>query len=337
MKKIILIVLIFCNGYTVILAQRTSAFQVGSYMPGIINVRDYAKVPAGLYIVDYNVWSNSSAYYDNDGNKIDKLNLELSKINPDLNDVEINLDMDINTYVNIPMIAYASKWEIFGAKYLAAISPLYLTSDATINFSPTSTNNSSESKSSLSGWGDLMIIPLFLAWNFELDYDLGFIYTLYAPTGRYETGASDNIGLGHWTHQFQVPFYAYFFQQATALSFIPTLELNGKNKDADITTGSRFSLEYGISHYFNEWLEIQIMNGHNWQISDDSGDDLWWNGTQLDTKDSKSTFWAGVGLWPWKNKLYVSLKYSFDYAISQRFNNEYLTLSLSFIPNLLTE
>jgi hypothetical protein len=336
MKKIIkILVLIICCGYSTILAQRASAYQIGSYLPGLVNVRDYAKVPPGLYFVDYNIWGNTSGYYDQDGNKIDKLKLDLSKIDPNLNEVELNLDLDINSYINVPVIAYSSKWEIFGARYIAAIAPIYLTADASVDYSLTPANNSKEAGSSLSGWGDLIIIPLFLAWNWEKDYDLGFVYTAYAPTGRYETGASDNIGLGHWTHQFQLPFYAYFLQQATALTIIPTLELNGKIKDADITTGNRLTLEYGISQYFTEWLELQIMNGHNWQISEDSGDDAWWKDTPLDTKDSKSTFMAGVGLWPWKGKLYVSLKYSFDYAISQRFNNEYFTLCISFIPNLL--
>ena len=103
--------------------------------------------------------------------------------------------------------------------------------------------------------------------------------------------------MGIWTHQLQAPTYFYAMEQATAFAVIPTLELNGKVKDADARPGHRFSLEYGISQYFTNWLEIELMNGHNWQISDDTGDDVWWSGTRFDGRDRKNIFSAGIGLW----------------------------------------
>ena len=66
------------------------------------------------------------------------------------------------------------------------------------------------------------------------------------------------------------PAYFYAMEQATAFALIPTLELNGKVKDANARPGHRFSLEYGISQYFTSWLEVELVNGHNWQISEDT-------------------------------------------------------------------
>ncbi len=45
---------------------------------------------------------------------------------------------------------------------------------------------------------DFCFTPLALGWNLET-FDVTFTYRLTTPTGRYETGADDNLGLGFWT------------------------------------------------------------------------------------------------------------------------------------------
>ena len=126
-------------------------------------------------------------------------------------------------------------------------------------------------------------------------------------------------------------------EQATALAIIPTFEFNGSVKDANARAGNRFSLEYGISQYFTSWLELEIMNGHNWQISDDSGDDVWWTGTSFDGRDRKNVFSAGIGVWPVEGMVNLRVKYILDYGSRQRFNNQFWSFSLMFIPGLLSE
>ena len=218
---------------------------------------------------------------------------------------------------------------------MASISPIYTSFDYEVfaALGDTSTNISGK----LSGWGDLAAMPLGLIWTFDNKIDLSFMYTFYAPTGRYETGADDNLGQGYWTHQFQLPAYFYAMEQATALAIIPTFEFNSKVKDSEARAGDRFSLEYGISQYFTEWLEVEVMNGHNWQISDDSGRDVWWTGTRFDSRDRKNTFSAGVGVWTLKGMLNLRVKYIMDYGVRQRFKNEFVSLSLLLIPGILSE
>jgi hypothetical protein len=126
-------------------------------------------------------------------------------------------------------------------------------------------------------------------------------------------------------------------EQATAFAIIPTLEINGKVKDADARIGNRFSLEYGISQYFTSWLEVEIMNGHNWQIQADSGDDVWWSGTRFDGFDRKNVFSAGINVWPVEGILNLRVKYIKDYGVRQRFNNQFWNLSLLLIPGILAE
>lgn len=48
-------------------------------------------------------------------------------------------------------------------------------------------------------------------------------------------------------------------------------------KDVDVKPGSRFILEYGISQYLFERLEIRLQGGHAWQSGEDSGSDVYWD------------------------------------------------------------
>ena len=323
------IVLLFAN---VLSGQRISPYQSGSYYPGLISLRDYATPPAGLMVLDYNYWLRSNGYYDKDGVKFTGGTIDLP---PPNNPVNVDIDPGISGYVNVPGLFYASNFRIFGAQYLASLYPSYLNLDNEVFLATgdTSTNVSGN----VSGWGDLSAMPLGLSWSFDHRMDISFMYTFYAPTGRYEIGADDNLGQGFWTHQIQVPTYFYAQDKATALALIPTFEINGKVKNSGARAGKRFTLEYGISQYFTEWLEVEIMNGHNWQISDDSGNDAWWDGTRFDSRDRKNTFSAGIGVWTLKGMLNLRVKYIMDYGVRQRFKNQFASFSLILVPGILSE
>ncbi len=329
---IILVTFVFIN-FNQVIAQRVSPYQPGSYYPGLINLRDLAAPPAGIIILDYNYWLKTKGYYDANGDKFTGGTINL----PDpLDSVDVSIDPQISGYVNVPLLFYASKFKILGgARYLASVNPVYLNFkyDVFLKVGDTTGNVSGRA----SGFGDMSFMPLGLSWSFGKRVDLSFMYTVYAPTGRYETGADDNLGAGFWAHQFQLPTYFYFMEQATALAIIPTIEFNGTVKDTDTRAGNRFSLEYGISQYFTSWLEVEIMNAHNWQISDETGDDVWWTGTRFDSRDSKNTFAAGVGFWPFEGVLNLRVKYIMDYGSKQRFRNQFWSFSVVIIPGLLAE
>jgi hypothetical protein len=172
-----------------------------------------------------------------------------------------------------------------------------------------------------------------LCWALT-NFDLTFSYGFAAPTGRYNTGADDNVGLGFWTHQFQG--YGYYYpspSKATALMLALTYELNGKIKDADVNPGNRLSLEWGLSQYLTEQFEVTVQGGHNWQISDDSGSDVYWDPS---FHDRKNTIAFGGSFWPWPDWLNISLKYAFDFGARGRLEADYWMLNLIFLTNTLT-
>ncbi len=335
MKKYLLFITICLLGYTGTMAQRVSAYQAGSYQPGLMNVRDLAPPGAGLVFIDYNFWNNSNSYIDKNGNEVNNLTIDLTPIDPSIGEVTLDLEQQVSGYANVPVIFYSSKFKILKARYMASINPLYLTSNYKMNIHVSDTSVTSTGNTG--GFGDLSFIPLGLGWSIRDKIDVSFFYMVYAPTGRYETGASDNIGKGYWTHQFQAPFYLYFHEKATALFVMPTFEINGKVKDSDVHPGSRFTIEYGISQYVTPWLELEIINGHNWQTGDDKGENVWWHESQLYVKDQTSNIGFGIGVWPWAGRLNLRAKYAMDYGTKQRYKSNFLSFSIIFIPNLLTE
>jgi hypothetical protein len=334
-------------------AQVVSPLQPGHYVPGIINVRDMATPAPGLFVVWYNWSASSDTFIDRNGNELTSLNL--SNINPSFPNVDV--DLDLNGFTTVPSVLWVPRSTILGgARYFAAVAPNYLTADYEVGLIPGATGADPVARTeegSLSGFSDLVVAPLGLSWAFgefdnvtATDEELAAIglppsrrfnftttYSFAAPTGRYETGASDNLGLGFWTHQFQGFAYYYPFEhQATAIMAGLTYELNSSIKDVDVTPGNHLSLEWGLSQYLTPWLELSILGGHNWQVSDDSGADVFWDPT---VHDRKSTLMFGAGFWPWQGRLYVSARYGFDFAMRQRFDNTNLMVNVIFITNLL--
>jgi len=92
-------------------------------------------------------------------------------------------------------------------------------------------------------------------------------------------------------------------------------------------------LEWGISQFLSDRFEIGVHGGHNWQISDDSGADVYWDHA---IHDKKNTIAFNASVWPLEERLMISLKYAFDFGMVQRFKNDNYMVNILFVTNLLT-
>ncbi len=289
----------------------------GGYLPGIMGVRDYTNPGAdGLFIIDYNIFLNANTYYDRNGNKNNAL------------------DIDISGYINSLMFVYASpKLEFLGnAQYLFIAAPNFTTTNLGVGLGQL--NNGNTINGGSSGFGDITIAPLMLSWGSE-KFDLTAGYLFIAPTGKYETGADDNVGLGYWSHIIQAAVYYYPLpQKTTAILVMPSYEWHGNLKDVDVKPGSRFILEYGVSQYISERLEITLQGGHAWQTGEDSGSDVYWD-TRV--KDQMSLFGGGIGYWLKPNVLYANAKYSTTYNNKQHFKANIFQIELLLATDFLTK
>jgi len=338
-SQINLIILIFISSaFSIIplplMAQTVSPLQGGHYTPGIKNNRDMATPPSGLFILWYNTYYTSDTYVDKDGNKFNSI--KLNQVSPVLPNIDV--DLNLNGYSGVPAFFWASDFKILGgAKYMAGISPSFISADASIVTERggivIDTTYTKSVEGTNSGFSDLFVAPFGLSWAMK-KFDFTFLYGFYAPTGKYESGSSDVVGLGFWTHQFQG--YGYYYpmkEKSTAVVLGATYELNGKIKDADVKPGDRFSLEWGISQYLSKKFEIGVMGSHNWQITDDSGDDVYWDASIQDRKYSLS---VNAGYWIWSDRLMANVKYNWDYNAIQRFEMNSWLLNFVFVTNAFT-
>ena len=359
MLLFLLIVILFTQILPVS-AQVASPFQMGHYIPGIYGLRDVMYPPPGLFVLWYNYYTWSDTYIGRNGN-------EITNIGPNEN---LAIKPEIQGYLNAPFVAFFKKIPALGedAVYIAAISPNYMVAEYKVTKKLTTKGNpvippqefEDVVEGRVTGWSDILVAPIGLSWAWgkfdgtglfsemrasdeemaavgmppQRRFNLILLYMFAAPTGRYEVGETDNIVLGFWTHIFQGFGYYYPFEpQSTAIVLGTTLELNGKKKGEDITPGSRLSLEYGISQFLTPWFEVQVALTHNWQISDDTGSDVWWDGSIYDRKSSMQ---FSLNFMPIMGKLYIITKYGFDFGIEQRFKNENLGLNIFFATGLLT-
>ena len=326
----VLLLLLTTTGFS----QLASPLQGGHYSPNVKNVRDMANPPSGLFVMWYNSFFSGNTFYDRNGDEFNQIRLD--QINPILPPIDVNLN--VGGFTAVPAVFWASKFKILGgANYMAGISPGYISVDASalteMRGIVTDTTYARISGGTVSGFTDLFVAPVGLSWGLE-KFDFTFLYGFYAPTGKYETGADNNTGTGFWTHQFQG--YGYFYpdkSKAMAIMIGLTYELNSRIKDADVTPGNRFTLEWGVSQFLSEQFEVGIHGGHNWQISKDSGGDVYWDSSIYDRKSSLA---FNAGYWPFKERLMVNLKYAFDFGIKQRYKNNSLTLNLLFVTNFLS-
>jgi hypothetical protein len=305
-----------------------SPIQMGAYVPGLVNPRDYANPEtSGLMALDYNLFFTTNQYYDRNGNKVDQVDFGLG-YGP------VPIEVEISGYINALAIAYVSQELSFlgNSRYMAILTPQYATSNFRVGLSELGDSTLSVDGGA-DGFGDLGFAPLFLTWSLGKDkFDITTGYMFTAPTGRYETGADDNIGLGYWSHAFQLFTYYYMLQKATAFYLGNTFELHGKVKDVDVKPAGQYTLEYGISQYLSERFEVTVQGGHSWQVGEDSGTDVYWDASY---KDRNSTIGVGLGFWPVKDIFYTNVKWWTNYGMRQHFKVNTLQIQLIYIPGIL--
>lgn len=312
-------------------AQVASPLQSGHYSPVMMNVRDMAQPPAGLFLLWYNTLTSSNSFIDRDGNEFDRI--RLSEIDPRLPDIDVDLELD--AFATVPTVFWASRFRILGgARYMAGIAPSFVSADVSVfteraGIVDPDTTIVRDLGDKNSGFSDLFVTPLGLSWGWE-KYDLTTMYSFYAPTGKYATGDSESIGLGFWTHQFQARGYFYPKpDRSTAATVGLIYEINGTIDDVDVSPGDRLTLEWGLSQYLSDRFELAVQGGHNWQVGDDTGEDVYWDGG---VHDRKSTVAFSATYWAWSEKLAITGKYAFDFAVRQRFDNDTFYLNLLLVP-----
>ncbi len=103
-------------------------------------------------------------------------------------------------------------------------------------------------------FGDLYLQPINLGWHtVHADFIAGL--GIYAPTGTYESGGDENIGLGMWGFEVFAGTTLYFDgAKSWHLAATAFFETHTEKEDTDITVGDLLTVEGGLGKSFKDGL-----------------------------------------------------------------------------------
>jgi hypothetical protein len=285
-----------------------------SAMPGLAFMDDYF-IPAPemgrLFFAQYSTWYGTDTFRNADGNEVDRITVT----RPGGQERDIDLDLDVDSWLLGPVLLWSPGWRVLGARYGAFV--MVPVSNPTV-----AANLETEVGLGLgietSSWGlsDLYAQPLWLEWNVDR-LDITAAYGFFAPTGRYEGGATDNTGFGFWGHQLQSAL-RYRVNETVAASVALTGEINQNKEDADIVPGSHLTLNWGArKHFFDDWFQFGFAGYDTWQVSDDDGADV-----TVTTRDQVH----GVGFQTGVPRLGLAVKYMYEFNAQDRFEGQTVSI-----------
>ncbi len=96
------------------------------------------------------------------------------------------------------------------------------------------------------GFADSYYVPFVLGWNKERA-SLRLLYGFLAPTGRYATDASNNVGSGYWTNAISSgQTFSLTRSKTWALSTFEMYELHTTQEGTQTHPGGTFDLDYSL-------------------------------------------------------------------------------------------
>jgi len=169
--------------------------------------------------------------------------------------------VSIDTSLPAAAITWVPKKKILGGHYAATIV-LPLLNNAI-------DTPQSASKTGL-GYSDTYVQPLQLGWQ-KKRFDALVGYGLFIPTGKFTAGATNNHGLGMWSHELSAGATVYLDEKkqwhaATNAYYNIQSHIRGTNR----TAGNVLSLEGGVGRTFCSGLcNLGVDYYTQWKVTDD--------------------------------------------------------------------
>lgn len=226
---------------------------LNSYPTGAEGIRPANIPPPGHYSKQYNLFYFADDLKGPAGNSIDP-------------------NFDAFTYLGAIRHFWISDFKILGADYGMDFALTYLHND--VEFS---VPGGGVARRSSTGPGDILFQPLLLGWHGEM-WDAGVIYGMFIPTGDFSPLDPSSLGRGHWTHLVGYGGTVYLDSEKTwSVAMANRFEFHGHNDESNITSGSHFSVEWGIGKKLPELWEVGAVGTITQKIQDDTGPGVFYN------------------------------------------------------------
>ena len=240
--------LVVAAGLTLLLAVPARAQLNGSHTPGDFGVQSGSQPQPGFYA--------ALLYLTYDADTLKNADGDVVRPSP-------GAPGSFEIAAVAPMAWYVSKTKVLGANVGAMVAlPFANASIEASAFAFGATIDTSVS--------DLLIRPLDLGWHTKRA-DVAAGLQLYAPTGRYERGGSENIGKGMWTYEPFVGTTVYFDEKRTlSLAATAYWELHSKKEDSDAKVGQILLLQGGLGKsYLGGGLIVGAAYYAQWKLTRD--------------------------------------------------------------------
>ena len=323
-----------------LLAAAPGRAEVGHFIPGLLNIRDYFLPPEpGVYVAAYNYYYSTDRRNDNDGDKIRSVTLDPPGPGPG---VPVNLDVDLDLYALAVPFIWVTEWNFLGARFGALAAPSFANASVEASLSVGRRLGGDADNSSFNV-ADPYFQPIWLDWSGK-HWEVSAAYGFYAAAGKYDSAERtvpvlgtvrledpDNIGYGFWTHQFQAAGAWYpFDHKGTAVTGVATYEYHTNKQDFDLQPGENLTLNWGISQFIpltsdqRLLLEIGPAGWNGWQVSADSGTDA------IDHQRDRTHAVGGqLGITSIDWGMAVNFHGFYEYRTQSRFQGYSLGLSLA--------
>ncbi len=231
-----------------------SAQFLGHNYPGDTGLMSGTQAPLGWNLAGMYIRYDGETLRDRDGNSVAL-------------DPEESGSIDVNAYAIA--LTYVTEHKILGGTYGFTIVPAF--TDNRFQAPIISINEKVDT-----GLTDTYIQPITLGWNTKrADFTAGL--GIYVPTGSYEAGADDNLGMGMWSFEISGGTTLYL-DDAKSWTFATTAfyETHTKKDGTDIKVGDILTLEGGLGKsYMGGALSVGVAYYAQWKVTgDDPGHDL---------------------------------------------------------------
>src|SRR5271155_2354648 len=130
------------------------------------------------------------------------------------------------------------------------------------------------------GWADTFVVPFGLGWHTKRA-DFYAAEAMMVPTGRYNPGATNNVGTGYvGNHVIDGLTYYITKNKGTSANVFTDWEVHGERQGTNGTVktpGQAFTLEWGLGQVlplkknFSQLLQLGLVGYDQWQITQNGG------------------------------------------------------------------
>jgi hypothetical protein len=239
-----------------------------------------------------------------------------------------NVDATVNTVALVGGYTFGQTF-LGGAHYSFAAALPYSWVDISANV--LTPRGIKRVENSVSGLGDLTVLPVMLAWKFD-DWQIDATLPIYTPTGSYEKGRLGNTGLNYWT--FDPTVGAVYSHKASGFNAMlhAGYAMNTENTATQYQSGSLLHLEGVIQQFLPVGpgiLSLGIEGFYFDQLTGDSGS----GATLGDFKGRTYGLGPVLGyILPLENKhsLVFELKWLTELETKRRLEGDYLWLKMVY-------